>query len=262
MYKKIFAVLLAAALMLTLFAACGSKPDDKPGAEAPATQDGNKSNGEIVPSDEPSGEPSAEPSESESNSDNVTDGPDTTTETPVDTTAENPGGHQIETPTEPSTEKPTEPSTEKPTEPSTEKPTEPPTEPPKQLSADGIAAALAARTGLFSDSVQSSNARRALGEFGIESAWVADSAYYKAAGNFADQILVVKLASVTNAVNVKYCMEEQKEILAEDYADYDDNGTEVPKINNAVIYESGDVLVFCICANSSGARSALAGIVG
>ena len=250
MYKKVFAVLIAAVMILTLFAACGKTPDnDKNGTEAPAASTPTDAGGDSTEpkSDEPSAEPSG--SESESASESVTDESQATSEAP----------------TEPSTEKPTEPSTEKPTEPSTEKPTEPSSEPssePKQLSADDIAGALAARSSLFSDPVAQSNARRALSEFGIESAWVADSAYYKAAGNFADQILVVKLASSTDAVNVKYCMEEQKDILAEDYADYDDNGTEVPKINNAVIYESGDVLVFCICANSSGARSALAGIVG
>ena len=143
--------------------------------------------------------------------------------------------------------------------PVTEAPTEPPTEAPKKTpSAAEVASAVASRKSLFDEELMQSSSSRGLSLFGIDSGAVSESSYYAATAAVADELLVVKLAPGTSAASILSDFAARQAIQADDYSDY--VPTEVPKINDAVIYQNGDILVFCVSNDSSAVRSTLDGL--
>ena len=84
---------------------------------------------------------------------------------------------------------------------------------------------------------------------------MAEAAYYAASAAVADEILVVQLASGASASSIRSDFEGRQSVQAEDYEDY--VPSEVPKINNAVIYQNGDIMVFCVSNDASAVRSTL-----
>ena len=141
--------------------------------------------------------------------------------------------------------------------PTTEPPTAAPTTaaPKKAPTAKEIAGAVAAKQSLFDEALMESSPSRGLSLFGIDSGAVADASYYAATAAVADEILVVKLASGASADAIRSDFTARQEIQAEDYEEY--VPSEVPKINNAVIYQNGDILVFCGSKDASAVRSTL-----
>ena len=230
---RLTAVLLAAAMLIPSLAACGLK----------------KGSIEIA-------ETSTEEALSTKKTDVTTAKAGETTTDAVTTTAASTTA--APTTAAPTTAAPTTkaPVTEKPTEPPTEAPTEPPTEAPKKTpSAAEVAGALAARQSLFDEELLESSSSRGLSLFGIDSGSVAEASYYAATAAVADEILVVKLAPGASADSIRSDFAGRQSLQAEDYEDY--VPSEVPKINNAVIYQNGDILVFCVSNDSSAVRSTL-----
>lgn len=132
--------------------------------------------------------------------------------------------------------------------------TEPPTEKTRPT-ASQVAAVVASKSSLFDEALVESTASRGLTLFGIDASEVAEAAYYAASAAVADEILVVQLASGASASSIRSDFEGRQAVQAEDYEDY--VPSEVPKINNAVIYQNGDIMVFCVSNDASAVRSTL-----
>lgn len=132
--------------------------------------------------------------------------------------------------------------------------TEPPTEKTRPT-ASQVASAVASKSSLFDEALVESTASRGLTLFGIDASEVAEAAYYAASAAVADEILVVQLASGASASSIRSDFEGRQAVQAEDYEDY--VPSEVPKINNAVIYQNGDIMVFCVSNDASAVRSTL-----
>ena len=227
MYKKAAAALLIAAMALTLFAGCKNKK-------------GN------------------EPSTSDVSSSSVTDTSAATTAAPSSTAATTAAPTTEATTTAaPTTEATTTaaPTTEAP---ATEAPTEPPTR--AQLSAGEIGSSIASKSSLFGETVNQTSSSMGLGYFRISDSMVADSAYYKATSAVADELLVVKLAPGASADTVMSCFHSRQAYQEDVYSDY--VPSEVPKIENAVMYTSGDYCVFCVCEDADAVESILDNLIG
>ena len=132
--------------------------------------------------------------------------------------------------------------------------TEPPTEKTRPT-ASQVASAVASKSSLFDEALVESTASRGLTLFGIDASEVSEAAYYAASAAVADEILVVQLASGASASSIRSDFEGRQAVQAEDYEDY--VPSEVPKINNAVIYQNGDIMVFCVSNDASAVRSTL-----
>ena len=242
MYKKAAAALLIAAMALTLFAGCKNKKE-------------------------------TEPSTSDVSSSSVTDTSAATTAAPSTTAAPTTEAPTTAAPTTeapttaapttaaPTTAAPTTaaPTTEAPTAaPTTEAPTAPPTK--AQLSAGEIGSSIASRSSLFKETVNQTSSSMGLGYFRISDSMVADSAYYKATSAVADELLVVKLAPGASADTVMSCFRSRQAYQEDVYSDY--VPSEVPKIENAVMYTSGDYCVFCVCEDADAVESILDNLIG
>ena len=235
------AIALAFALLIPSLAACGLKKGEIAIAETSAEENVSAKPNDILTT-------KAEPTTAVSTTAVST----TAAPTTAAPTTEAPTQKPTEAPTQKPTEAPTEKSTEKPTE----APTEAPTEPPKKTpSAAQVASAIAANGSCFDEALVESSASRGLSLFGIDAGSVAEASYYAASAAVADEILVVKLAAGASAEEIRSGFADRQSIQAEDYEDY--VPSEVPKINNAVIYQNGDMLVFCVSNDSAAVRSTL-----
>lgn len=130
--------------------------------------------------------------------------------------------------------------------------------PDNAVSVDNIAASIASHSGWFEESLSKGSSARALSMFGISSSDVAEASYYTASAAVAEEVLVVKASSSSAVSSIVSGMESRKASQIEDYADYVPK--EVPKLESAVIYTSGDYVVFCVSNNNSAAKSAIAGL--
>lgn len=124
---------------------------------------------------------------------------------------------------------------------------------------NSVAATIAGKTSMFEEPLFQSSGSIGLDIFGIPSSAVSDVAYYVASAAVAEEVLVVKAASSADVSTIKSCIEARRSMQAEDYADYVPK--EVPKLNSAITYTSGDVIVFCVSNNNSAMRSVIAGLV-
>ncbi len=241
MYKKAAAALLIAAMAITLFAGCKNKKETEPSAS-------DVSSSSVT---DVSAATTADPSSTAAT---------TATTTEVTTTATT--TTEATTTAAPTTEAPTTaaPTTEPTTTaaPTTEPPTEPPTK--AQLSAGEVASSIASRTSLFGEPVNQTSSSIGLGYFRIGETTVADSAYYKATSAVADELLVVKLASGASADTVMSCFRTRQAYQEDVYSDY--VPSEVPKIENAVMFHSGDYCVFCVCEDADAVESILYDLIG
>ncbi len=131
----------------------------------------------------------------------------------------------------------------------------------KKTSVDvnSVAATIAGKTSMFEEPLFQSSGSIGLDIFGIPSSAVSEVAYYVASAAVAEEVLVVKAASSADVATIKSCIEARRSMQAEDYADYVPK--EVPKLNSAITYTSGDVIVFCVSNNNSAMRSVIAGLV-
>lgn len=131
----------------------------------------------------------------------------------------------------------------------------------KKASVDvnSVAATIAGKTSMFEEPLFQSSGSIGLDIFGIPSSAVSDVAYYVASAAVAEEVLVVKAASSADVSTIKSCIEARRSMQAEDYADYVPK--EVPKLNSAITYTNGDVIVFCVSNNNSAMRSVIAGLV-
>lgn len=231
MKYKLTALILAAAMLAPTLAACGK----------------NKS-GIVID------ETSTEENLSAKKTDVTTTAEESTTAVTTTAATTAPASTAAPTTTAPTTAAPTTaaPVTAAPT---TAAPvTEPPTEKTRPT-ASQVASAVAAKSSLFDEALVESTASRGLTLFGIDASEVAEAAYYAASAAVADEILVVQLASGASASSIRSDFEGRQAVQAEDYEDY--VPSEVPKINNAVIYQNGDIMVFCVSNDASAVRSTL-----
>ena len=131
----------------------------------------------------------------------------------------------------------------------------------KKASVDvnSVAATIAGKTSMFEEPLFQSSGSIGLDIFGIPSSVVSEVAYYVASAAVAEEVLVVKAASSADVSTIKSCIEARRSMQAEDYADYVPK--EVPKLNSAITYTNGDVIVFCVSNNNSAMRSVIAGLV-
>lgn len=127
------------------------------------------------------------------------------------------------------------------------------------VSVSSVAASIAGNTGMFEETLFASSSSIALDIFGIPSSAVAEAAYYVASAAVAEEVLVVRAASSGDVATIKSCIEARRSMQMEDYADYVPK--EVPKLQSAVVYTSGDIVVFCVSNNNSAMRSIIAGLV-
>ena len=231
MKYKLTALILAAAMLAPTLAACGK----------------NKS-GIVID------ETSTEENLSAKKTDVTTTAEESTTAVTTTAATTAPASTAAPTTTAPTTAAPTTaaPVTAAPT---TAAPvTEPPTEKTRPT-ASQVASAVASKSSLFDEALVESTASRGLTLFGIDVSEVAEAAYYAASAAVADEILVVQLASGASASSIRSDFEGRQAVQAEDYEDY--VPSEVPKINNAVIYQNGDIMVFCVSNDASAVRSTL-----
>ncbi|MBR5233996.1 MAG: DUF4358 domain-containing protein [Clostridia bacterium] len=124
---------------------------------------------------------------------------------------------------------------------------------------NSIAATIAGKTSMFEETLFQSSGAIGLDIFGIPSSAVSEVAYYVASAAVAEEVLVVKAASSADVATIKSCIEARRSMQAEDYADYVPK--EVPKLNSAITYTSGDVIVFCVSNNNSAMRSVISGLL-
>lgn len=124
---------------------------------------------------------------------------------------------------------------------------------------NSVAATIAGKTSMFEEPLFQSSGSIGLDIFGIPSSAVSDVAYYVASAAVAEEVLVVKAASSADVSTIKSCIEARRSMQAEDYADYVPK--EVPKLNSAITYTNGDVIVFCVSNNNSAMRSVISGLV-
>gem|GEM_PF-2866342 len=239
---KITALLLTAAMSMLLFAGCADNSAESTLPEETA-----------VSETESAEETSSEAEETEAAGESGTqEEPETESETSSEAPSETESETEAETPsvteTQTSAAQTTIPA------PFTTEPTT-----VKALSASEIASKIASKNGLFSEKLYESATSRSLSLFGITPSWVSDSAYYSASAAVAEEILVVILEDSANAPKVIACFESRKLSQIEDYEDY--VPSEVTKIKNAVSYQSGNTLVFCVSRDAAAAKSAIAGIV-
>lgn len=131
----------------------------------------------------------------------------------------------------------------------------------KKASVDvnSVAATIAGKTSMFEEPLFQSSGSIGLDIFGIPSSVVSEVAYYVASAAVAEEVLVVKAASSADVSTIKSCIEARRSMQAEDYADYVPK--EVPKLNSAITYTNGDVIVFCVSNNNSAMRSVISGLV-
>ena len=143
----------------------------------------------------------------------------------------------------------------------TEAPAETQTEAPRTVtaSASDIAAQIAAGCA-FEETLNESNTRLGLQLCGIDDTMVEQAAYYAASAAVAEEILVVKVSDPAAVSDIVHGMEERREVQIEDYADYVPK--EVPKLEKAVIYPSGDWIVFCVSNDGDAAQSFIEGLIG
>ena len=127
------------------------------------------------------------------------------------------------------------------------------------VSVSSVAASIAGNTGMFEETLFASSSSIALDIFGIPSSAVAEAAYYVASAAVAEEVLVLRAASSGDVATIKSCIEARRSMQMEDYADYVPK--EVPKLQSAVVYTSGDIVVFCVSNNNSAMRSIIAGLV-
>ncbi len=127
------------------------------------------------------------------------------------------------------------------------------------VSVTSVAASIAGNTSMFEETLFASSSSIALDIFGIPSSAVAEAAYYVASAAVAEEVLVVKAASSGDVATIKSCIEARRSMQIEDYADYVPK--EVPKLQSAIVYTSGNIVVFCVSNNNSAMRSVIAGLV-
>ena len=92
-----------------------------------------------------------------------------------------------------------------------------------------------------------------LGKYGIDASLVTELVRYVGSGATADEVAVFKCNSSDAEAQVKKAVESRVEYLREGYASY--GPQEIPKIDNAVILEYGNDIVFCICEDSENVKS-------
>ncbi len=221
--KSIAALIIAMLLVVCSFTACDKEPEEENTTDAPVSE---------VLTEEPSAE--------------LTTEKETTTE--AETTTEK------ETTTEEKTTK-AETTTKKP-ETTTKAET---TTKKTSVDVNSVAATIAGKTSMFEEPLFQSSGSIGLDIFGIPSSAVSEVAYYVASAAVAEEVLVVKAASSADVATIKSCIEARRSMQAEDYADYVPK--EVPKLNSAITYTSGDVIVFCVSNNNSAMRSVISGLV-
>ncbi len=124
---------------------------------------------------------------------------------------------------------------------------------------NSVAATIAGKTSMFEEPLFQSSGSIGLDIFGIPSSAVSEVAYYVASAAVAEEVLVVKAASSADVATIKSCIEARRSMQADDYADYVPK--EVPKLNSAITYTSGNIVVFCVSNNNSAMRSVIAGLV-
>lgn len=129
---------------------------------------------------------------------------------------------------------------------------------PAEKSVADIAASIAGKTSIFEEQLSKSSSSRALTLFGISASDVEEAAYYAASAAVAEEVLVVKASSSSAVSSIKSAMESRRSTQIEDYADYVPK--EVAKLESAVIYTSGDYIVFCVSNNNSSASSTISGL--
>lgn len=122
-----------------------------------------------------------------------------------------------------------------------------------------IASSIAGNTGMFEETLVNSSSSIALDIFGIPSGAVAEASYYVASAAVAEEVLVVRAASASDVSTIVNCIEARRSMQMEDYADYVPK--EVPKLESAVVYTSGDCVVFCVSNNNSAMRSIISGLL-
>ncbi len=127
------------------------------------------------------------------------------------------------------------------------------------VSVSSVASSIAGKTSMFEETLYASSSSIALDIFGIPSSAVSEAAYYVASAAVAEEVLVVKAASSSDVATIKNCIEARRSMQMEDYADYVPK--EVPKLRSAIVYTSGDIVVFCVSNNNSAMRSVIAGLV-
>ncbi|MBQ6022350.1 MAG: DUF4358 domain-containing protein [Clostridia bacterium] len=240
MYKKAAAALLIAAMALTLFAGCKNKKGNEPSTSDVSSSSVTDTSAATTAAPSSTAATTAVPTTEAT----TTAAPTTEATTTAAPTTEAPA-------TEAPTEAPTAP-------PATEAPTEPPTK--AQLSAGEIGSSIASRSSLFGETVNQTSSSMGLGYFRISDSMVADSAYYKATSAVADELLVVKLAPGASADTVMSCFRSRQAYQEDVYSDY--VPSEVPKIENAVMYTSGDYCVFCVCEDADAVESILDNLIG
>ncbi len=129
------------------------------------------------------------------------------------------------------------------------------TKAPVQKSASAIASTVAG-TGMFEETLVNLPSSTALRVFGISSSIVADAAYYAGTAAVAEEVLVIRVNNAGDVAAVKSAMETRRANQISDYADY--VAKEVPKLQSAVLYTSGNYVVFCVSNNNSAIKSVIA----
>lgn len=128
----------------------------------------------------------------------------------------------------------------------------------KSINIDAVAASIASHAELFEEPLSKGSSARALSMFGLSDADVSEAAYYTASAAVAEEVLVVKASSSDAVSGILNGIENRRASQIEDYADYVPK--EVPKLQSAVVYTSGDYVVFCVSNNSSAASSVIASL--
>ena len=89
-----------------------------------------------------------------------------------------------------------------------------------------------------------------LEKYDVDTSGITDIAWYVGSGAAADELAVIKCASEETFKSVEDAVNARIEYLKEGYSDYGPD--QVPKIENACVKGySNEVLVYCICSDSS-----------
>ena len=108
---------------------------------------------------------------------------------------------------------------------------------------------------VFSTQVSSVDSAVALSVYGMEEADVEAGIFYFSSGASADELAVVKAADESAAKELVSLFEARVLFQLDGYADY--MPEELPKLENALIRQAGDIVLLCVAKDADGVQDVL-----
>ena len=107
----------------------------------------------------------------------------------------------------------------------------------------------------FTDQMTDMDSAGACRFYDVDTDWVADAAAYIGSGATAESMAVLEAADTDAAGSIAEALRTFTDSWIAGYSDY--KPEEVPKLENAVLEQSGSYVVFCVAADYDAAETAV-----